>query len=87
MAFSAVKDGWLDHLYVVPAWQGRGIGGALLDRARRENPGGLSLWAFVANHRAIAFYGRAGFVEVLRTDGSANEERQPDVQMRWAGSS
>jgi len=50
-----------------------------------ENPGGLSLWAFAANHGAIAFYGRAGFVEVLRTDGSGNEERQPDVRMRWPG--
>ena len=85
VAFSAVKDGWLDHLYVVPAQQGRGIGGALLARAMSENPGGLSLWAFAANHGAIAFYGRAGFVEVLRTDGSGNEERQPDVRMRWPG--
>jgi GNAT superfamily N-acetyltransferase len=85
VAFSAVRDGWLEHLYVVPAQQGSGIGGALLGRARHENPGGLSLWAFAANHRAIAFYGRAGFAEVLRTDGSGNEEGQPDVQMRWAG--
>jgi GNAT superfamily N-acetyltransferase len=85
VAFSAVKDGWLDHLYVVPAHQDGGIGGALLGRAMNENPAGLSLWAFAANHRAIAFYGRAGFVEVLRTDGSGNEERQPDVQMHWAG--
>jgi GNAT superfamily N-acetyltransferase len=85
VAFSAVGDGWLEHLYVVPAQQGRGIGGALLGRAMNENAAGLSLWAFAANHRAIAFYGRAGFVEVLRTDGSGNEERQPDVQMHWAG--
>jgi GNAT superfamily N-acetyltransferase len=85
VGFSAVKDGWLDHLYVTPARQGEGIGGALLDRAMTENPAGLTLWAFAANHRAIAFYGRAGFVEVLRTDGSANEEGEPDVQMRWSG--
>ena len=85
VAFSAVRDGWLEHLYVVPARQGCGIGGALLGRAMKENPGGLSLWAFAANHRAIAFYGRAGFAEVLPTDGSGNEERQPDVQMHWAG--
>ena len=85
VGFSAVKDGWLDHLYVVPRWQGRGIGSALLGRAMDANPSGLSLWAFAENHRAIAFYGRAGFVEVLRTDGSRNEEGQPDVQMRWAG--
>jgi GNAT superfamily N-acetyltransferase len=85
VAFAAVRQGWLDHLYVVPPQQGRGIGRSLLGRAMRENPGGLSLWAFVANHRAVAFYERAGFAEVLRTDGSGNEERQPDVQMRWPG--
>lgn len=81
VGFSAVKEGWLDHLYVVPARQGAGIGGMLLDGATTANPAGLHLWVFAANHRAIAFYERAGFVEVLRTDGSANEERQPDVQM------
>jgi len=85
VAFSAVTDGWLNHLYVEPAHQGGGIGSALLGRAKDESPAGLSLWAFAANHRAIAFYGRAGFVEVRRTDGSGNEERQPDVQMHWAG--
>jgi GNAT superfamily N-acetyltransferase len=85
MAFSAVRAGWLDHLYVLPAQQGRGIGGALLDRAKNESPGGLSLWVFVANSRALAFYTRAGFVEVLRTDGSGNEEHEPDVQLRWTG--
>jgi GNAT superfamily N-acetyltransferase len=85
VGFSAVKAGWLDHLYVAPDRQGDGIGGSLLQAAMTENPGGLSLWAFEANHQAIAFYARAGFEEVLRTDGSANEEREPDVQMRWGG--
>jgi GNAT superfamily N-acetyltransferase len=85
VGFSAVKDGWLDHLYVVPSRQGSGIGGALLARAMEESPGGLTLWVFTANHRAIELYARAGFVEVLRTDGSGNEERVPDVQMRWRG--
>jgi GNAT superfamily N-acetyltransferase len=85
VGFSAVRAGWLEHLYVAPGWQGRGVGGSLLDRAMTEHPGGLSLWAFAANTRAIALYGRAGFVEVERTDGSRNEERVPDVQMRWRG--
>jgi GNAT superfamily N-acetyltransferase len=85
VAFSAVKDGWLDHLYVIPAEQGRGIGGALLLAAMLENPNGLTLWAFAANHRAIALYERAGFTEVLRTDGRDNEEHEPDVQLRWDG--
>ena len=61
------------------------FGRGLLGRAMSENPGGLLLWAFVANGRAIAFYERAGFVELRRTDGSGNEEGVPDVQMRWTG--
>jgi GNAT superfamily N-acetyltransferase len=85
IGFSAVKDGWLDHLYVAPERQGGGIGGALLNRAMGEHPAGLSLWAFEANIRALAFYARAGFVQVLRTDGSGNEEGQPDVRMHWGG--
>jgi putative acetyltransferase len=85
VGFSAVGDGWLEHLYVAPGWQGGGIGGALLGLAMKDNPSGLSLWVFAANHRAFSFYERAGFAEVLRTDGNRNEERQPDVQMRWAG--
>jgi GNAT superfamily N-acetyltransferase len=85
VGFSAVRAGWLDHLYVSPDEQGCGIGGWLLHLAMTEHPEGLSLWAFEANHRAIAFYARAGFVEVLRTDGGANEERVPDVQMLWPG--
>ena len=85
VGFSAVRAGWLDHLYVNPGQQGCGIGGSLLRLAMTEHPEGLSLWAFEPNHRAIAFYARAGFAEVLRTDGGANEERVPDVQMRWTG--
>ncbi len=85
VGFSAVKDGWLDHLYVAPEQQGRGIGRSLLARAMAEHPEGLSLWVFEANHRAIALYARAGFEEVIRTDGSGNEEGQPDVRMHWGG--
>jgi ribosomal protein S18 acetylase RimI-like enzyme len=85
VGFSAVREGWLDHLYVNPAHQGVGIGSALLGHAMRESPEGLTLWVFAANHRAITLYARAGFVEVRRTDGSANEEHEPDVQMRWPG--
>jgi hypothetical protein len=54
-------------------------------RSKGTGSAGLSLWAFLANDRAIDFYGRAGFVEVLRTDGRDNEEHEPDMQMRWDG--
>ena len=86
VAFSAVRDGWLEHLYVTPPSQGRGIGSALLRQAMAENPGGLELWVFEPNVRATALYRRLGFGVVERTDGGRNEERVPDLRMRWTGS-
>jgi GNAT superfamily N-acetyltransferase len=85
VAFSAVRRGWLEHLYVAPPWQGRGIGGALLARALGEHPPGLDLWVFEPNRRGRAFYARAGFVVVGWTDGNRNEERVPDLHLRWGG--
>ena len=40
---------------------------------------------FVANEPARAFYAARGLLERERTDGSANEERAPDIRMQWAG--
>ena len=31
------------------------------------------------------FYRRHGLVDLERTDGSANEERAPDIRMAWPG--
>jgi GNAT superfamily N-acetyltransferase len=85
VGFCAVHGGWIEHLYVTPAWQGAGIGSALLARAMSENPGGLSLWVFEQNERAAALYSRSGFVVVERTDGLGNEEHVPDLRMQWSG--
>jgi GNAT superfamily N-acetyltransferase len=73
----------LDQLYVVPDAAGQGIGSALVDLAKDLRPGGLALWTFQTNTRAQTFYRRHDFREVRRTDGSANEERAPDVRMVW----
>ncbi|WP_133802425.1 GNAT family N-acetyltransferase [Kribbella caucasensis] len=73
----------LDQLYVDPDVAGQGIGSALVDLAKDLRPGGLALWTFQSNLRAQEFYRRHGFTEVRRTDGSANEERAPDVRMVW----
>lgn len=83
--FAICTPGWLDHLYVRPDMQGHGVGSALLSRAMADQPDGLDLWAFARNTPARSFYARQGFVEVRSTDGQQNEEREPDVLMRWSG--
>ena len=83
VALMAVKPGDLDHLYVRPDLLGQGIGRQLLDVAKNESPDGLTLYTFQVNARARRFYERNGFVAEWFGDGSANEERQPDVRYVW----
>jgi ribosomal protein S18 acetylase RimI-like enzyme len=79
---NAFGDGWLEHLYVHPDHHRQGTGSALLDKAKRSGPS-LQLRAFQRNTNAIRFYEHHGFQIVEATDGSRNEEREPDVRMRW----
>lgn len=44
-----------------------------------------AMWVFQRNEGARAFYAKHGFTEVERTDGAANEEREPDVLLAWPG--
>ena len=80
--FIAFGRGWVNHLYVAPAFQGHGVGTKLLSIAMRSNPT-LQLWAFAVNRPAIEFYERRGFRVVERTDGAGNEAKRADVRMRW----
>lgn len=82
--FAALVGDHLDHLYVRPDSQGRGIGSALLAEAKAASPDGLSLFVFARNVRARAFYERHGFAPVAFGDGSGNEEREPDVRYEWS---
>jgi GNAT superfamily N-acetyltransferase len=82
-AYARFTDTWLDDLYVAPEHAGQGLGSALLDVVKARLPDGFGLWVFETNAPARAFYARHGLVEVERTDGSANEEREPDVRMEW----
>ena len=84
VGFADVADGWLHHLYVSPAHQGDGVGSALLDHAKSLEPNGFRLWVFQRNTPALAFYAVRGCIEVRRTDGAGNEEREPDVLLRWS---
>jgi ribosomal protein S18 acetylase RimI-like enzyme len=83
LGFAALEDEELTHIYVEPDAHGRGIGGALIDRAKERRPGGFQLWVFQENANARRFYDRRGFVLVRETDGSDNEERTPDALYSW----
>lgn len=76
---------WVDDLYVLPQAQGRGVGGALLELVKSRLSAGFSLWVFESNRSARDFYHRHGLVRLERTDGSANEERAPDIRLVWPG--
>lgn len=73
----------LSQLYLDPDWRGRGIGDRFVDLAKQRRPHGLTLWTFQVNTPAHRFYERHGFVAVEYTDGSGNEEREPDVRYVW----
>ncbi len=75
---------WLEQLYVDPDAQGRGIGRALLDTARKASPGGLLLHVFTRNVRARRFYEAAAFALTEQSDGRRNEEREPDCTYAWS---
>ncbi|WP_328682007.1 GNAT family N-acetyltransferase [Streptomyces sp. NBC_00322] len=73
----------LEQLYLDPSWRGRGVGDRFVDLAKQQRPAGLRLWTFQVNEPARRFYERHGFIEVERTDGLRNEEREPDIRYVW----
>jgi GNAT superfamily N-acetyltransferase len=78
----AFRDGWIEQLYVRPAAQGRGIGTELLDIAKGASER-LELWTFQRNAPARRFYEARGFMLAEETDGTRNEEKEPDVRYVW----
>jgi GNAT superfamily N-acetyltransferase len=84
VGYIAFSPGWIDHLYVHPDHQGRGIGPRLLGKAL-EDSAERRLWTFQKNLRARAFYEARGFVLERLTDGGDNEEKEPDALYLWRG--
>ncbi len=84
--FIAFRPGWVDHLYIHPDYQRRGIGSALLAVAQSAEQF-LRLWTFQCNLPARRFYEGHGFQIERATDGATNEERQPDILYYWSRTS
>ena len=83
LGYLALHDDFLAQLYLRPGYWRRGIGSMLMRHAKRLRPDGLRLWCFQVNARARAFYAAHGFAAVECTDGSGNEEREPDILFAW----
>jgi ribosomal protein S18 acetylase RimI-like enzyme len=87
VAFMTLHEGVIEHLYVAPEDAGRGHCTALLDLAKRRSPAGLRLFTFQVNTCARRFYEQRGFTALAFSDGTDNEEREPDVLYGWPAGS
>lgn len=86
VGFAALTGDLLGHLYVHPDTQNRGVGTALFNRITEQRPSGFRFWVFQRNVGARRFYERHGCGLVELTDGSRNEEHEPDALYEWAPS-
>jgi len=82
VAFMAMRADFIDHLYVHPDFQNRGIGKALLEHARQVSPDHLWLYTLQINMKARAFYERNGFT-AEKFGMSPPPESEPDVEYHW----
>jgi GNAT superfamily N-acetyltransferase len=82
LGFLARAEHEIVALYIDGMARGRGLGRQLLGAVKPESDR-LTLWTFLDNVRARAFYRREGFVEVRRTDGARNDEGLQDVLLKW----
>ena len=85
LGFIALHDGWVEQFYLLPGCYRQGIGTALLAIAKHHRPSELRLFCFQRNSRARAFYETNGFIAVRFSDGSDNEEQEPDIEYVWTG--
>jgi ribosomal protein S18 acetylase RimI-like enzyme len=83
VGFVALGENTVEHLYVRPDRQGRGVGGELLELAKHRRPGGFTLYVFQRNAEARRFYERRGLRVLALGDGSGNEEGEPDALYEW----
>lgn len=77
----AYNEREINQFYIHIDHQGMGIGHALLERAKQQSTGQLSLYTFEVNKKAQRFYEKHGFKIIGR--GYENEENLPDILYEW----
>lgn len=80
--YLALRDAFVDRLYVAVDRQRRGVGTALLEHAKALSPTGLRLFTHRGNVGACRFYEKHGF-EAVRFGISPPPESEPDVEYAW----
>ncbi|MFC7686060.1 GNAT family N-acetyltransferase [Ureibacillus sp. GCM10028918] len=77
----AYNDCEISQLYIHVDYQGQGIGVILLERAKEQSSGKLTLYTFDVNKNAQKFYEKHGFRIIGRNHD--NEEGLPDILYEW----
>jgi GNAT superfamily N-acetyltransferase len=85
VGFMTLAGSDLDQLYALPGFYRAGLGTRLLGKAKELSPERLRLFTFQRNERARSFYEANGFRSLDFSDGSGNEEREPDILYEWIG--
>ncbi|WP_319804400.1 GNAT family N-acetyltransferase [Nocardioides malaquae] len=79
----AMREGWLDDLYVLPEAAGRGVGTALLDLVKGLLRDGFGLWVHASNSSARAFYRARGLDEVELVPAWESPRGESEVRVTW----
>lgn len=77
----AVDGCIIEHLYVLPARQGRGYGSRLLAFAVQQCHGVPTLWVLNTNERARRFYEQRGFHQTGRTKRLSDQLHEIEMQL------
>jgi ribosomal protein S18 acetylase RimI-like enzyme len=82
VGFVAASPGSVDQLHVRVGFHRQGIGMQLLDWAKAQSMGSLSLYTFARNTGAQAFYEHNGFVILER--GFESTWQLDDIKYAWS---
>lgn len=77
----AFNESEINQLYIHIDYQGKGLGRRLLELAKLNSKGRLTLFTFEVNRKAQHFYEKNGFRIIGR--GHENEENLEDIKYEW----